>query len=170
MERIYLVITHGDYEKNLADPGLTPNGKQQMKESKYQLSAQFNLEECFLISGTGNRHLDACLEFAGRKPDIMSDFAGKKEVMAPDGKIIFPDGTKVPFTKLLSQYKDALKETLNWLKKILSQSELGNILIIGGRIVVIAAGVPRQEAKSACIYRIWLTEEGELKIKEFKSI
>lgn len=164
MKKIILV-THGEAERNKPDPKLTKEGRRQMKELKPLVAKKFS----FFISGVGRRHKEACKIIAGRAADFQSEIAGVSETLSSDGtNMIFPDGTRIPVDEYeKTRYKEIIKRTPLFIKKILKSEQIkGDILMVGGRIVAIGAGFPVQKANSACIYHIWLTPTGKIKIKE----
>lgn len=164
MKKIILV-THGEAERNKPDPKLTKEGRRQMRKLKPLVAKKFS----YVISGVGRRHKESCKIIAGRKADFQSEIAGVSETLSSDGtNMIFPDGTRIPVEEYeKTRYKEIINRTPPFIKKILKSEQIkGNILVVGGRIVAIGAGVPIQKANSACIYHIWLTPSVEIKIKE----
>lgn len=162
MKKIILV-THGEVEQDLPDPCLTKKGKEQMKKLRFQLPK--NLD--YVISGIGRRHKEACRILIGRKADFETEVVGVSETLSSDGKnMIFPDGKKIYVEEYAkTRYKDSLQKILPFLKQILKRPD-ENILIVGGRITAIGAGIPAKKTKSACVYHIWLTPLREVKIRE----
>jgi len=164
MKKIILV-THGEAEQEKPDFKLTKEGRRQMKELKPLVAGKFS----YVISGIGRRHKESCKIVAGRKADFQSEIAGVSETLSSDGtNMIFPEGTRIPVEEYeKTRYKEIINRTFPFIKKILKSEQIkGDILVVGGRIMAIGAGVPVQKAKSAFIYHIWLTPTGKIKIKE----
>lgn len=163
MKKIILV-THGEAERNKPNPKLTKGGRSQMKELKPLVAKKFS----YVISGVGRRHKESCKIIAGREADFQSEIVGVSETLSSDGtNMIFPDGTRTSIDEYeKTRYKEIINRTPPFIEKILKSEQIeGDILMIGGRIAAIGAGVPIQKAKSACIYHIWLAPT-EIKTEE----
>ena len=157
------VVTHGKYKEDLVDPPLNEEGRSQARKLATKLG-DFDV----VVLGEGIRHRET-YEIIKISPEtlIVSDLAGRKEVMASDGKtIIFPNGKRIPFIEVTNQFEEIKHKIPDFLRKIALDYLGKKILIVGGRIVVIGAGLDRKKVKSACIYRINFTPSGEIIIKE----
>ena len=119
-----------------------------------------------MYSGVGLRHLQTSEIITGKKPDILKRYLGLKEVSSSDGKrVIFPEGKELSIEECREQLGEILREARAFLEEILKQQE-EDVLIIGGRVTALAAGLSLKEVKSATIYHIWLTEKGKFRIEE----
>ncbi|MBZ9578391.1 hypothetical protein KJA14_00920 [Patescibacteria group bacterium] len=80
--------------------------------------------------------------------------------------MILADGKEIPVDEYIeTRYKSIRERVLPFLKELFERPEK-KILIIGGRIAAIGAGIDPEEAKSAHIYYITQTPSGEIKISE----
>ena len=158
------MVTHGKYEEDVVDPPLNEEGRIQTRKLATKLG---DFDVVFL--GEGRRHRETYSEIIKINPEtlIVSNLAGRKEVMASDGKtIIFPNGKRIPFIEVINQFEEIKRKIPDFLRKIALDYLGKKILIVGGRIVAIGAGLDRKKVKSASIYRINFTSSGEIIIKE----
>lgn len=166
MKKIILV-THGEAQRDLPDPGLTEAGKKQMEELRIWLLKEFN-EFDLVIVGTGKRHKETCqIIFGDRIPDIVSEIVGVPDVLSLDEKyMILASGKKILVEEYVeTRYKKIKQRIPPFLKQIFEREEK-KILIVGGRIVAIGAGMGYKKVKSAHIYHITLTSSGRIGIGE----
>ena len=166
MKKIILV-THGEAQRGLPDPGLTETGKKQMEELRTHLLKGFDKFD-FVIVGMGKRHKEALQIIAGRrKPDMISEIVGVPDTLSSDERyMILSNGEKIPIEEYAeNRFEDIRKRVLPFLKQIFNRLE-ENILIAGGRIAAIGTGISPEEAKSGHIYYITLTESGKIEIRD----
>lgn len=162
MAKLIILVTHGEAEP---DPNgfLTQKGRKQMEELRDKL----DLDEIgYVISGEAPRQREACSIITGGS-DMISETVGVADVFFPDEEhMVLADGKGIPVDEYLKTRFKTIKQRIKpFLREIFNQPE-EKILIVGGRITAIGAGIPAKKAKSACIYHIWLTPSGKVKIKE----
>jgi len=159
MKKVY-IITHGVAVKNLPDPPLTIEGKKQMKKLKKLLSNEhFDL----IASGIGKRHRQAfeIILSRKRKPNLHSEFIGVPESISANFKtMIFPNGKRMSIEEYVKTRYQKLSKGISVLLKRIFEKKGENALIIGGRIVPLAAGVEIKNVKSGVLYIF--NEKGKL--------
>lgn len=158
-------ITHGDYEKGPYNPPLSEKGVKETEELKTQiltmLGCKFNQQMWVIISGAGRRHSQSCQIIAG-DPDFKSKWVGSPEALSQDGKYVVFRNRKRAIEEYMNEIREkTFPQIQTFLKRLIidSKNKRKNVLIIGGRIVALAAGIPLEKVKSATIYRIRLTKE-----------
>jgi len=160
------LVTHGESEKDIPNPGLTEEGKKQMKQIKLQIPREFSLVVC----GKGRRHQQSCKIVSDKEPDFSSEVVGVKETLSSDrSHMIFPDGHKVDMRDYMKEAQELLRRVQPFLKQLFSRAkDPGDILIVGGRIVAVGLGLGSEKVKPGQIFQITMADAGRIRISDYQ--
>ena len=160
------MVTHGEAEKDVPDPGLTEKGREQMERIKSRLPQKFSLVVC----GVGKRHKQACKIVTSQEPNFPSEVVGVKETLSSDGnRMIFLDGHEVGMREYMQVAQELLGRVQPFLKQLFSKAkDPGDILIVGGRIVAVGFGLDSEKVKPGQIFQITITDSGKIRISDYQ--
>lgn len=168
MKKIKIIlVTHGETEEGFNAP-LSDKGIEQMKELLriLELVLPWFIDKVYI--GTGDRHakmIDILRQILMLKVQCFkSEHAGSKASQSKDKKHVYTsEAEKVPIENLKGEIEKAIANTKAFL------FEISNSVVLGSRLVAIAAGISQRQAKSACIYKIEIFD-GKISIKEIFSV
>lgn len=151
----FFVVTHGEKEEGVPNPGMTPDGFEQVAALRHLLPSQ---PPCVAV-GTGRRQLDVA-KALGLEPTYWSIVWGGAETLleGSDGKlIVLADGTKIPYNRYKSG-KDMAASAISAGEEL----PFGSV-VCSGRPAMIRLG--KKDAKSASVYQVQIVG-GQVSIEE----
>ena len=169
------IATHPSGIKHQPNPSLNPNGEKEALGQKYNLLKIFYCEDFKQInaavgSGLGKRQQESANIISDGEISFLDERLGVSEYSPDKKRIIFSNGNEIPIEEYMNseRFKKIFQSIPEFIKEqILKVERKGkNLILVTGRIVPLALKVPREELKSGAIYKVWLTNEGRIAIKE----
>lgn len=171
-----IFVTHVNYKEG-PNPPITKEGEKDAEKLRGEIISElgkraFYPKESIVASGTGKRQRQTAEIITKRNVELESEYLGVPEVSSLNKKkVIFPTGEEIPIEVYMSspRFKSIVKNIPVFLSEqiIKARNNKKNLIIVGGRIVLLALGLDPKDIKMSKVYHLELTKEGKIKVEEF---